>query len=77
MAEVTKERIDKFIAYFYMDEKGGIDLKSFLNIFEKYESRIDMEEDPGLVRQRRRRGKVERRILQMKQAVFRAVNDAM
>jgi hypothetical protein len=77
MGDVTKERIDKFIAYFYKDEKGGIDLKSFLKIFEKYESRIDMEEDPSLVRQRRRRGKVERRILEMKQAVFRAVNDAM
>ena len=48
MKEVTKEQVDKFIDYFYKDEKAGIDLASFLKIFEKYERQIDMEENPGL-----------------------------
>jgi len=47
MAEVTKEQVDKFIDYFYKDEKGGIDLASFLRIFENYEKKIEMEENPA------------------------------
>jgi len=37
MKEVSNEDIKNFIDYFYKDEKGEIDLKSFLRIFEKYE----------------------------------------
>lgn len=49
MAEITKDRVDKFIEYFYKDEKGGIDLASFMRIFENYEKKIEMEENPGYV----------------------------
>ena len=77
MAEITKEQVDKFIDYFYKDEKGGIDLASFLRIFEGYEKKIDMEENPGGHHNQRRREKVERRILETKKTVFMEVNHAL
>ena len=77
MAEITKEQVDKFIEYFYKDEKGGIDLPSFMRIFENYEKKIEMEENPGYVHNQRRRERVERRILETKKTVFMEVNNAL
>ena len=42
-----KEDVENFIDYFYKNEKGGIDLTSFLRIFERYERQIEMEENPN------------------------------
>ena len=44
MKGVTKEDIEKFIDYFYKDETGGIDLKSFQRIFEKWERQVETED---------------------------------
>lgn len=46
MKEVSDDDIKNFIDYFYKDEKGGIDLRSFLRIFEKYERQIEMDDNP-------------------------------
>ena len=44
MKGVAKEDIEKFIDYFYRDETGGIDLKSFQRIFEKWERQVEAED---------------------------------
>ena len=54
MKNISETDIEKFIDYFYKEEKGGIDLRSFLRIFEKYERQIDQEERPGAAGSRRR-----------------------
>lgn len=77
MAEVRKEDIQSFIDYFYKDEKGGIDLASFVRIFERYERQIEIDEHPAAAHDRRRRPRVPREVLQRKQDVFKQVHFAL
>ena len=77
MKEVSEADIKHFIDYFYKDEKGGIDLKSFLRIFEKYERQIDMDDNPSAVHDKRRRPKIPTRILELKKNVFEQVDHAL
>lgn len=77
MKEVSDDDIKNFIDYFYKDEKGGIDLRSFLRIFEKYERQIEMDDNPTAAHDKRRRAKVSRRILELKKNVFEQVDFAL
>jgi len=43
LSHVSKDDIEGFCDYFYQDQKGGIDLKSFLAIFERYEKKFEGE----------------------------------
>lgn len=77
MDEVSKDDIESFIDFFYKDEKGGIDLASFVRIFERYERQIEEEENPGAARDRKRRPRVPRELLRRKQEVFKEVQFAL
>lgn len=78
MQEVGDEDVENFIEYFYKDEKGGIDLTSFLRIFERYERHVDQEENPGAGQARRRRGgPTSRKVLTLKKRIFEQLHQAL
>lgn len=76
MKEVSQNEIKRFIDYFYKDEKGGVDLKSFLRIFDKFEKQLDMEEDPSGGYNRKPRAPVAPAVLAMKKRVFEELDQA-
>lgn len=43
---IGEDEIERFIAYFWKNEKGAIDLKSFLRKIEQYEMQIERQNNP-------------------------------
>jgi Ca2+-binding EF-hand superfamily protein len=77
MSHVSKEDIDSFCDYFYQDQKGGIDLKSFLNIFDRYERKFEGEEDPATGKKKPKRARNTPKVIEMKQKLFKQIDFAM
>jgi hypothetical protein len=52
---VSAADVDKFIESFYKEERGDIDLRAFIRIFDKFDRQIQMEDNPfGIVKTVRR-----------------------
>lgn len=68
--EVSPEDIENFVNYFYKDEQGEINLRSFMRIFERYEKQLDAEDNVMNVREKRKRPMISKKIIEKKKQVF-------
>jgi Ca2+-binding EF-hand superfamily protein len=74
---IKESDIERFVDYFYKAEKGGIDLRTFIRIFEKYEQQLDLEEGVVRASRRRQRGRVSEEVLQLKKDCFDEIKFAL
>jgi Ca2+-binding EF-hand superfamily protein len=63
---VSDSDVEKFIEGFYKEERGDIDLRAFIRIFEKYERQIEAEDNPFGITKKVRRKRIEAEVLKKK-----------
>jgi Ca2+-binding EF-hand superfamily protein len=73
---VGDAEIDRFINYFWKNEKGAIDLKSFTRKIEQYELKIERQNNPYAVR-KANRAPISDKIIEKKQQLFKYIDSEL
>lgn len=80
MDEINDDDIENFINHFYKEETGDINLQSFLRIFNRYEDKMNAEEQgeqQADVMQKRKRPIIAKATLERKKAIWEEVNKVL
>jgi len=78
--EINDDDIENFINHFYKEETGDINLQSFLRIFNRYEDKMNAEEQgeqQADVMQKRKRPIIAKATLERKKAIWEEVNKVL
>jgi Ca2+-binding EF-hand superfamily protein len=73
---VGETEIDKFIAYFWKNEKGAIDLRSFIRKIEHYELQLERQNNP-YTNKKARRAPVSDAIIRKKKGLFMFIDQEL